>query len=147
MGNAGAKPTLTQVIEISGEDVAGVIQSTIVARMQALPDFLSEDAADTRRRSGKLWDGCRENTGRNRGKSHRAWPGVFRLPRFPADVRGPCVDERLCGKRLTCPYPMPHLEQDAGAGARIRRVYRRLKQRTPHRTGQKPIVPLLPRNR
>jgi len=52
MGNAGAKPTLTQVIEISGEDVAGVIQSTIVARMQALPDFLSEDAADTRRRGG-----------------------------------------------------------------------------------------------
>src|SRR5271157_3395479 len=57
-------------------------------------------------------------------ESHIVLAGVFRLPRFPADVRGPCFGDRLCGKRLTCSYPMPHLEQGADAGARMRRVYR-----------------------
>ena len=72
MGNAGAKTTPTQVIEISGEEVAGVIQATDVARMRALQEFLSEDEADDRRRGGKQRNGCRENSERNRGKSHRA---------------------------------------------------------------------------
>ena len=34
MGNARAKSTLAQVIETSGEEVAGVIQTTDVARMR-----------------------------------------------------------------------------------------------------------------
>jgi len=72
MGNARAKTTPTQVIEISGEEVAGVIQATDVARMRAFQDFLSEDETGIDgggpRNSG---DGCRENSERNRGKSHR----------------------------------------------------------------------------
>jgi hypothetical protein len=46
MGNAHAKTTPTQVIEISGEEVAGVIQATDVARMRAIQYFLSENEAD-----------------------------------------------------------------------------------------------------
>jgi hypothetical protein len=60
VGNAGAKTTPTQVIEISGQEVAGVIQATDVARMRSLEDFLSEDEAGDRRRGGKQRDGCRE---------------------------------------------------------------------------------------
>jgi hypothetical protein len=72
MSNADAKTTPTQVIEISGEEVAGVIQATDVACMRALQGFLSEDEADDRLRGGKQRDGCRENSERNRGKSHRS---------------------------------------------------------------------------
>jgi hypothetical protein len=72
MGKARAKTTPTQVIEISGEEVARVIQATDVARMRAFQDFLSEDETDDRRRGGKQRDGCREHSERNRGKSHRA---------------------------------------------------------------------------
>ena len=46
MGNARAKSTPTQVIETSGEEVAGVIQATDVARMRAIQYFLSENEAD-----------------------------------------------------------------------------------------------------
>jgi hypothetical protein len=53
MGNARAKTTPKQVIEISGEEVASVIQATDVARMRAFQDFLSEDETDDRRRAGK----------------------------------------------------------------------------------------------
>lgn len=42
MGNARAKTTPTQVIEISGQEVSGVIQATDAARMWSLQDFLSE---------------------------------------------------------------------------------------------------------
>ena len=53
MCNARAKRTPTQVVEISGEEVAGVIQATDVARIRAIRDFLSEDEADDRlRRQG-----------------------------------------------------------------------------------------------
>ena len=75
MGNARAKTTPKQVIEISGEEVASVIQATDVARMRAFQDFLSEDETDDRRQAGNSGDGCRENSERNRGKSHRACRG------------------------------------------------------------------------
>ena len=53
MCNVRAKRTPTQVVEISGEEVAGVIQATDVARIRAFRDFLREDEADDRlRRQG-----------------------------------------------------------------------------------------------
>src|SRR5215470_17406386 len=101
MCNARAKRTPTQVVEISGEEVAGVMEAADVARIRAFRDFLSEDEADDRlRRQG--------NSGTDeiaRGNSHRdsrndVLASVFRLSRFPTDVRGPCAGDRLCGNRL-----------------------------------------------
>src|SRR5208282_71334 len=121
-------------------------RSRVLSRRQTLPACGHSRTSSVRTKL--IIDGGAGNNGTDAAKtqnetveSHiRAWPGVFRLPRFPADVRGPCVGDRLCGKRLTCPYPMPPLEQGADAGARIRRVYRMLMQRTPPRTGKKTIV-------
>jgi hypothetical protein len=72
MGNARAKTTPTQVIEISGEEVAAVIQATDVAHMQAFQDFLSEDETGDRQRAGKQRGRMPRNLERNRRKSHRA---------------------------------------------------------------------------
>jgi len=54
MGNAGAKTTPAQVIEISGEEVAGVIQGTDVARMRALRDIRSHSRTSLVRTKGMM---------------------------------------------------------------------------------------------
>src|SRR5271166_3665956 len=84
------------------------IQASDLARMRAVQDFLSKDESDDRRRGGTQRDWCRETQNETVG-GHIVVPGRFRLPRFPADVRAPCGGDRLCGKRLTCSYPTPHL--------------------------------------
>jgi hypothetical protein len=108
MCTALAKRTPPEVVETSGEEIAGVMQATDVARIRAFRDFLSEDEAE---------DGVRrqENSGTDeiaRRNSHRdsrnnVLVSVFRLSRFPTDVRGPCVGDHLCGNRLTSSHPMP----------------------------------------
>ena len=65
----------------------GVIQATDVARMRALQDFLvtqdflTEDEADDQVQGGKQRDGCRENSERNRRKSHLL-AGGFQISSF-----------------------------------------------------------------
>jgi hypothetical protein len=134
IGNARAKRQPTQVVEINGRRGHGCYRGDIRCPHPGISvkTTLVTDCGGRKERD-------RQN---RRGNAHRDFRNdelgsVFRLARFPTDVRGPCVGQRLCGKHLTCPYPTPHLERGADAGARIRRVYRMSKQRTRPRTGQK----------